>query len=487
MEHPCGTEGTEWDTDLEDDGDESLLRPGGPRSQDLGWGPRYREGCHTAGVCPATGVLGSGGFRPQLRLAHRALGPRGAAPLARCLTVNTVVTKLDLSDNWLQEEGCRHLSRMLKENCYIEELNVSSNRMGVGGAMALCSALRENSTITSLNLSGNNLTDEAARHLHNAMSVNRSLKELDMSHNRIGDAGAMHVAHMIANSETLETLDLAWSLWRWNGSVAIAAAISVNRSVRWLSLAWTGVGIEGALALREALQRNRTLHHLDLSSCRVDERGARALAAGLQTNVALRSLKLALNPIMAEGALALLSAIQKNKRSTMQDLNISNVVVNEQFVQLLSAMRAERPRAMHVRHGGVGSGLRRTFQPRVSPMQAIQGHLLKNKLRLWDFFRNMDKSGTMSVTQDVFRSAMQQLSTPLEEQALEELISALDRDGSGWINYRELLDGQRAFRRTARRASRRSDARSLRENRIVAEFTRCAMSMERGARYVSSV
>ncbi|CAN0408787.1 unnamed protein product [Lampetra planeri] len=436
------------------DGDEALLRPEGPRSQDLGWGPRYREGCRTAGVCPATGVLGSGGSRPQLRLAHRALGPRGAAPLARCLTVNTVVTKLDLTDNWLQEEGCRHLSRMLKENCYIEELNVSSNRMGDGGAMALCSALRENSTITSLNLSGNNLTDEAARHLHNAMSVNRSLKELDMSHNRIGDAGAMHVAHMIANSTTLETLDLTWSLWRCHGSVAIAAAISVNRSVRWLSLAWTGVGTEGALALREALQRNKTLHHLDLSSCRVDERGARALAAGLQTNVALRSLK--------------------------------NVVVNEQFVQLLSAVRGERQRPLHVRHGGIGSGLRRTFQPRVSPMQAIQGHLLKNKLRLWDFFRNMDNSGTMSVTQDVFRSAMQQLSTPLEEQALEELISALDRDGSGWISYRELLDGQRAFRRTARRASQRSDAHSLREKRIVSEFTRYAMSMERGARYVSS-
>ena len=35
---------------------------------------------------------------------------------------NTVVTELDLEDNWLEAAGAHYISDMLKENCYITHL-----------------------------------------------------------------------------------------------------------------------------------------------------------------------------------------------------------------------------------------------------------------------------------------------------------------------------------------------------------------------------
>ena len=35
---------------------------------------------------------------------------------------NSVVTKLDLSDNWLGPQGAEYLAKMLKENCFITDL-----------------------------------------------------------------------------------------------------------------------------------------------------------------------------------------------------------------------------------------------------------------------------------------------------------------------------------------------------------------------------
>jgi Ran GTPase-activating protein (RanGAP) involved in mRNA processing and transport len=57
-----------------------------------------------------------------LTLKHHGLGAPGIRPVSAALSGNTVVTKLDLSDNWLGPKGVEHLTKMLKENCFITHL-----------------------------------------------------------------------------------------------------------------------------------------------------------------------------------------------------------------------------------------------------------------------------------------------------------------------------------------------------------------------------
>lgn len=122
-----------------------------------------------------------------------------------------------------------------------------------------------------------------------------------------------------------------------------------------------------------------------------------------------------------------------------------NVLVNENFVQLLEITCQEHPN-LQVQYGGVGGFIAKKPPKRLDPMKVIQvqiqcsliradqyctkypmtpsyhmcvksilcfffslckDYLDQRKLRLWDFFRNIDKDGTMRVPVSDFRKAVQ--------------------------------------------------------------------------------
>lgn len=120
-----------------------------------------------------------------------------------------------------------------------------------------------------------------------------------------------------------------------------------------------------------------------------------------------------------------------------------NVLVNENFVQLLEITCLEHPN-LQVQYGGVGGFIAKKPPKRPDPMKVIQvqiqywlisvdlstlwlypttmcvsismdqyffscckDYLDQRKLRLWDFFRNIDKDGTMRVPVSDFRKAVQ--------------------------------------------------------------------------------
>ncbi|KAG8126352.1 hypothetical protein E2320_021441 [Naja naja] len=353
----------------------------------------YREACKLVGVIPVSYFIRNM-EQPVMNLNHHGLGPKGTKAIAIALVSNTTITHLELQDNWILAEGTTYLVQMLRENCYIQEMNISHNHLNKDGAEAICRMFYNNiSNIRSIRLAGNDFRDEAAPYFSESLIANYRVIELDLSYNEFAEKGG-------------ELFGQA------NGTLKI------------LNLSWNGFGNEGAFALGEALKVNTMLAELDISNNHISNEGAIKLSKGLEMNGSLRILKMSQNLLTVEGASALLMSIRKNSKSRMEEINISNVLVNESFIRLLDHVCEVQPE-LDIVYGGIGGHIVQKTEHQV--------YLEANKLKPWDYFRSMDKYGDMKIPVAEFRKAMMLI--PLKRLQVVELVHKLDPNRTGFVDY----------------------------------------------------
>ncbi|XP_062824409.1 leucine-rich repeat-containing protein 74A isoform X2 [Anolis carolinensis] len=384
------------DTDLEiEDPERSFATIKGPEL--------YLEACKLVGVVPVSYFIRNM-EEPVMNLNHHGIGPKGTKALAIALVSNTTITHLELEDNWILGEGTTYLVQMLRENCYIQEMNISNNHLNTDGAEAICRMFYHNtSNIRAIQLAGNNFREESAQYFSESLMVNYRVIELDLSHNEFFEKAGEQLGQMLANNEALEVLNLSWNHLRMKGAVALSAGLRANGTLRVLNVAWNGFGNEGAFALGEALKVNTSLNELDITSNHINNEGAIKLSKGLELNGSLRILK--------------------------------NVLVSNSFIRLLDSVAEAHPE-LDVIYGGVGGHIAKKPLQRPDAMKLIQYYLDSNKLRLWDFFKNMDKYGNMKIPVAEFRRAMLwQSKIPLNREQVTELVRKLDRGRTGYVDY----------------------------------------------------
>ncbi|KAF7251892.1 Leucine-rich repeat-containing protein 74A [Varanus komodoensis] len=169
------------------------------------------------------------------------------------------------------------------------------------------------------------------------------------------------------------------------------------------------------------------------------------------------------NPITVEGAIALVTSVRKNSKSRMEEINVSNVLVNEGFIKLLDIVCEIRPE-LDVIYGGVGGSISKKLEQLPDPMKLIQNYLDDHKLRLWDFFRNMDKYGNMKIPVAEFRRAMMlQTKIPLNREQVAELVHKLDQNRTGYVDYRGFVDTRKQMVRDQRRQLKLEESRQRKE------------------------
>ncbi|KAJ7988663.1 hypothetical protein DPEC_G00311550 [Dallia pectoralis] len=450
----CAEDREEWcDTDLEVDEKKPI--------EVTSTAELYLQSCRLAGVVPVSYFLRNLGAS-TMNLNHHSLGPLGGKALAIALVTDMHITNLELADNYLLAEGAKYLVEMLKANFTIHRLDLSNNHLQSEGAECIAKLLHNNISIKSIKLSGNGFIEDDAKRFADALANNYRVKELDLSHNQFCRRGGEHLGQMLANNEGLEELDLSWNHLRMKGAVAFCAGLKVNVTLKRLDISWNGFGNEGALALGEALKFNNSLVHLNLSHNRITNEGVDMLCKGLEANDTLRVLMLAYNALTVEGAMALVTVVKNTAKTALEEVNISNVLVNENFVQLLELTCHEHP-SFDVQYGGVGGFMAKKPPKRPDPMKVIQDYLDVRKLRLWDFFRKIDKDGTMRVPVSDFRKAVQQSNIPLDRRQIEELIQRLDRERTGMVDYRGLADTRKQMMRDHRRQLRNVESRQKKE------------------------
>ncbi|NXW26559.1 LR74A protein, partial [Phaetusa simplex] len=397
----------------------------------------YLEACRLMEVVPVSHFV-QNLAKPYINLNHHGLGPKGVKAIAIALVSNTTITHLELEDNCILAEGAICIAEMLRENSSLQKLNISNNNLDTAGAKAIASLLLDNkSSLHALQLSGGLYLARRSHCLCTFVSLqgNYQVKELDLSHNEFSEKGGQLLGQMLASNTTLEILDLSWNhLWR-KGTEALGRGLRGNDALKILNLSWNGVGNDGALALAEALKVNKVLVHLDISNNQINNEGAKKLCRGLEVNGKLQILKMANNPLTVEGATELVISIRKNPQSMMEEINISNVLVNETFIKLLNLVCQTRPE-LHVIYGEIEGCITKIPKQHPNPMKVIQNYLKERNLQLWDFFRNIDKDGNMKIPVAAFRRAMmQQSSIPLNRDQTEELVHKFDRNRTGVVDY----------------------------------------------------
>ncbi|XP_063507997.1 leucine-rich repeat-containing protein 74A isoform X14 [Pongo pygmaeus] len=415
------------ETDLEIEDDEKFFTTG---QKEL-----YLEACKLVGVVPVSYFIRNM-EESYVNLNHHGLGPRGTKAIAIALVSNTAVTKLELEDNCIMEEGVLSLVEMLQENYYLQEMNISNNHLGLEGARIISDFFERNSSsVWSLELSGNDFKEESAALLGQALSTNYRIKKLDLSHNQFSDVGGEHLGQMLAINVGLTSLDLSWNNFHTRGAVALCNGLRGNVTLAKLDLSMNGLGNEVALALGEVLRLNSCLVYLDISGNDIGNEGASKISKGLESNESLRVLKLFLNPINMDGAILLILAIKRNPKSRMEELDISNVLVSEQFMKTLDGVYAVHPQLDVVFKAVQGLSAKKTIFLLTNPMKLIQSYADQHKITVVDFFKSLNPTGTMKMSVDEFQKVMiEQNKVPLNQYQVREVIKKLD-EKTGMVNF----------------------------------------------------
>nr|XP_023483926.1 leucine-rich repeat-containing protein 74A isoform X4 [Equus caballus] len=359
----------------------------------------YLEACKLVGVVPVSYFIRNM-EESYVNLNHHGLGPRGTKAIAIAL--------VNLSDNDLGLEGARIISEFLQRNT---------------------------SSLSNLQLSGNNFKDEAAELLSQALSSDYRIKSLDLSHNQFSDKGGEHLGQMLALNVGLQSLDLSWNHFYTRGAVALCNGLRTNVTLKKLDVSMNGFGNEGATALGDVLRLNNSLAYLDVSGNDISNEGVSKISRGLELNDSLKVLKLFLNPMSMDGAVLLILSIKRNPKSSMEELDISNVLVSEQFVKTLDGVYAVHPQLDVVYKAVQGLSAKKAVLLWTNPMKLIQSYADQHKITVVDFLKNLNPTRTMRMPVGEFRKAMvQQKQVPLNRSQIRELIKKID-EKTGMVNF----------------------------------------------------
>ncbi|XP_062824410.1 leucine-rich repeat-containing protein 74A isoform X3 [Anolis carolinensis] len=279
----------------------------------------------------------------------------------------------------------------------MEEPVMNLNHHGIGpkGTKALAIALVSNTTITHLELEDNWILGEGTTYLVQMLRENCYIQEMNISNNHLNTDGAEAICRMFYHNTS---------------------------NIRAIQLAGNNFREESAQYFSESLMVNYRVIELDLSHNEFFEKAGEQLGQMLANNEALEVLNLSWNHLRMKGAVALSAGLR-------------NVLVSNSFIRLLDSVAEAHPE-LDVIYGGVGGHIAKKPLQRPDAMKLIQYYLDSNKLRLWDFFKNMDKYGNMKIPVAEFRRAMLwQSKIPLNREQVTELVRKLDRGRTGYVDY----------------------------------------------------
>jgi hypothetical protein len=195
----------------------------------------------------------------------------GMQALSDMLKANTVLTDLDMSENYMDATDAKIFSEGISDNGALSSANLLGNCIGIDQARALVTILKEHPTLKSL---CGNRGDET---------------ELDMSGWEIGAEDAIMLAPEIFDNGALLSLNLSnckLVLKSFNVDVPTdlkaGELIEHEGKMRPISAEW-GSGyrvhiLDGAIAVADAISGMKAMTSLDLASNGLCAEGAKIVA-----------------------------------------------------------------------------------------------------------------------------------------------------------------------------------------------------------------
>ena len=439
-----------------------------------------------------------------LDLHDNRLGDAAGMQLGAALADNDVLRQLDLSNNCIRARGGAALARGLAGNAALKKLVLSGNGVGDTAASGLASVLGggSNEAMRHLELRATRVTETGARALASALRSNTTLRYLDVSYNPITCDGvrALLKVLMPANSggggneslDTLildgipldkDTLALLDRLLRARPGLHVSCTrpgYMVDRNALNAQLAKVKHRMQTSRRSRASMSRSRMRRRSSTLSIELgpDGKPIRRWPTGRYdpTMSDEEKWRLGYNPdgtprtdaqwlqqvngfdktwdkdrAWGEGYNpdgTLRSDGDWNNIQRMRSMSMASVFYSDSESES-SEYDSEDEMAVirhHRRHLRLCTHRFSKMYPDTDdPMAVLERYVDANKLRFVDLFFQMDRdrSGTLSVEE--VQESITLLGLELSELQTQELMTRMDMDGDGLIDYRELAEGRRAF------------------------------------------
>lgn len=373
--------------------------------------------------------LGSAGCKLQtLRLASADVDDDELVPFARALHSNKSLQTLDVARNSVGSS---------------EHLNVVRPSVTTGGE-ALATMLSINTTLTSLDLSWNYLRLAGAVDIGKALAYNSGLRELNLAYNAFGNAGAQAVGEALLSNTTLQHLDMSHNNIPSQGALAIASALKVNSALPLTHLALGGnpLGNTGGRALLHAAAACADSKKLSLSleGCNFD---ASADGDG-NFDPADPTGSYDLNmEVPYERAVALELLRVANTKQGCKFLNI---------VHTSTITKQRRNIRVELRESQAGVEARRKLLKTagiLTDAQAMSAREMASRRldreSLGELFHELDKDDSGFIDEHELRAGMRKLGLQFRDEDVPRYVALYDLDGTGTIELDEFVELMESF------------------------------------------
>lgn len=269
----------------------------------------------TQGVESLEWILQKNKILQFLNLASTAIGLTGLECILAGLENNSTLIELNLANNELGPQSSNLIANTLYTTQLLE-LNLSSNKLTDAGLDKLAAMFRlstKNTILEKIDLSNNGLTSLGIAKLFDSLQKNPYLKKLILSNNKFNGRGFNGITYLLWENSTLTHLELRNCDIEAEGGEAIANGLSKNEGLQNLLLSGNNLKDEGCKTIAGALVDNKKLKCLDLSKCRLKDGGGVPIAQIAKNHPTLHYLWLKENTLHDETGLALTDAAKNNK------------------------------------------------------------------------------------------------------------------------------------------------------------------------------
>ncbi|OWZ13127.1 hypothetical protein PHMEG_00013605 [Phytophthora megakarya] len=372
--------------------------------------------------------LGSASCRLQtLRLASADVDDGELVPFARALHSNKSLETLDVSRNSVGSS---------------EHLNVVRPSVTTGGE-AIATMISINSTLTSLDLSWNYLRLSGAVEIGRALAFNSGLRELNLAYNAFGNAGAQAVGDALLSNTTLQRLNMTHNNIPAQGALAIASALKINSALPLTEIALGGnpLGSMGGRALLHAAAACADSKKLSVSleGCNFDASGDGDGSFDPADPTGSYDLHM---EVPYERAVALELLRVANTKQGCKFLSIVHTsTANKQRRNIRVELR-ETQEGIDARRKLLKTGSVLTDAARSAREMASKG---LDRESLEALFHELDNDDSGFIDENELHEGMRKLGLQFRDEDVPRYVALYDLDGTGTIEMEEFVELMESF------------------------------------------